>query len=58
VLRACAAAAVTDDRITAPEAELLRATSAALGCPMPPVLPGAVSTDSVDSAEWRTAMPN
>ncbi len=37
VLAAVAAALTADNRLTLPEAELLRALSAALDCPMPPV---------------------
>jgi hypothetical protein len=40
VLRACAACVSADRVVTVMEAELIRATSDALGCPMPPLLPG------------------
>ena len=38
VLKAAAACIAADREITGPEAELLRAMSASLGCPMPPLL--------------------
>ena len=38
VLRACAATALADSRLTDDEAGLLRAVSSSLGCPMPPVI--------------------
>ncbi len=57
VLRACAAASAIDGRITSAEAELLRVVASFLECPIPPVLPGVLSPDSLDSAEWRIAMP-
>jgi hypothetical protein len=37
VLRACAATALADARVTDEEGTLLRAVSSALGCPMPPL---------------------
>ena len=37
VLRACAATALADSRLTDEEAGLLRAVSSSLGCPMPPL---------------------
>jgi Zn-dependent protease with chaperone function len=40
VLQACAEYIAADGRVAVTEAELLRATSDALGCPMPPLLPG------------------
>jgi hypothetical protein len=40
VLRACAATALADARITEDEGGLIRAISSALGCPMPPLEPG------------------
>jgi Zn-dependent protease with chaperone function len=40
LLQACAATALADAQVTAEEAELVRAVSAALGLPMPPVLEG------------------
>ncbi len=40
ILDACAACIGADGRITAPEAELLRAIADSLGCPMPPVPAG------------------
>jgi hypothetical protein len=40
VVTACAACITADKRVTPDEAELLRAVSDALGCPMPPLLPG------------------
>jgi Zn-dependent protease with chaperone function len=39
VLVACAACILADRQVTTREAELLRAISATLGCPMPPLLP-------------------
>jgi hypothetical protein len=39
VLQACADYIAADGGIAVAEAELLRATSDALGCPMPPLLP-------------------
>jgi len=44
VLGACVATALADARVTAEEAELVRAVSAALGLPMPPVVPGLAAT--------------
>ena len=38
ILRAAAACITTDRKVTIAEAELLRAMSASLGCPMPPLL--------------------
>jgi Zn-dependent protease with chaperone function len=38
ILQAAAACITTDETVTATEAELLRAVSASLGCPMPPLL--------------------
>ena len=40
LVQACAASALADAQVTAEEAELVRAVSAALGLPMPPVLEG------------------
>ncbi len=40
VLSSCVACVTADREITDREAELLRAVSDALGCPMPPLLPG------------------
>ncbi len=40
LIHACAACIVSDRRVTSAEGELLRAISDALGCPMPPILPG------------------
>ena len=40
VLKACAASIASDEKISAGERELLRAFSAALDCPMPPLLGG------------------
>ena len=40
VLQACAEYIAADGRVAIAEAELLRATADALGCPMPPLLPG------------------
>jgi hypothetical protein len=40
VLASCVACVSADREITDREAELLRAVSDALGCPMPPLLPG------------------
>jgi uncharacterized tellurite resistance protein B-like protein len=40
VLHACAVCISADREVTVMEAELIRATSDALGCPMPPLLPG------------------
>ena len=39
LLKACAASVVHDQKISAFEAELLRAFSDVLGCPMPPIIP-------------------
>jgi len=39
-VEACAACVASDGKATIEEAELLRAVSGALGCPMPPLLPG------------------
>jgi hypothetical protein len=38
ILQAAVACITADDTVTATEAELLRAFSASLGCPMPPLL--------------------
>jgi hypothetical protein len=43
VLDACAACVAADNRITVTEAELLRAIADALGCPVPPILPGTMA---------------
>lgn len=40
LLEACAATIVADQQITPNEAEMIRAISESLGCPMPPLLPG------------------
>ena len=40
VIQACAACIVSDHRVTTAEGEMLRAICDALGCPMPPILPG------------------
>lgn len=40
LLRACANTIVADQEVTANEAELMRAISESLDCPMPPLLPG------------------
>jgi uncharacterized tellurite resistance protein B-like protein len=40
IVVACAECVSADGRITAEEAELLRATADTLGCPMPPLLEG------------------
>jgi hypothetical protein len=40
VVEACAATITYDRLITDGEAELLRAVSAAMDCPMPPFVPG------------------
>lgn len=40
VIHACAACITADKQVTLAESELLRAVSDALGCPMPPLLPG------------------
>jgi len=40
VLSACVAVALCDELVTEDEAELVRAVSAALGLPMPPISPG------------------
>ncbi len=40
VIRACAACIADDKQVTTAESELLRGISDALGCPMPPLLPG------------------
>jgi len=40
LLRACAIAVSADRSVTVEEGELLRAVADALGCPMPPLLPG------------------
>jgi Zn-dependent protease with chaperone function len=42
LLRAAAAAVISDGRVTLAEGELLRAIADALGCPVPPFLPGQV----------------
>lgn len=42
VLTACAICVSADKRITANEAELIRAIADTLGCPIPPLLPGQV----------------
>ena len=39
VIRACAAAVAADGRVTAREAELMRAVAETLGVPVPPLLP-------------------
>jgi len=41
ILSACAACALADGRVTATEAEMVRAVAASLGCPVPPSLEGA-----------------
>jgi hypothetical protein len=38
VVDACAASILTDKQVTVRERELLRAISAKLGCPMPPLI--------------------
>ena len=43
VLSACVTCASSNDRISIGEAELLRAISAGLDCPMPPFLPGQIT---------------
>ncbi len=43
IVGACVACVAADGRVTVDEAELLRIVADALGCPMPPLLPGAVS---------------
>jgi len=40
VIHACAACIVSDHHVTTAEGELLRAIADALGCPIPPILPG------------------
>ncbi len=40
LLEACAATIVADQQVTPNEAEMIRAISESLGCPMPPLLPG------------------
>jgi Zn-dependent protease with chaperone function len=40
LLMACAACITADQKVTQTEGELLRAIADALGCPMPPLLPG------------------
>jgi len=40
LVRACAACIRHDRKVTLEEAELLRAVTAALDCPMPPFVPG------------------
>jgi len=40
VIRACAACITADKRVSVAEGECLRAIAEALGCPMPPLLPG------------------
>jgi len=42
LLKACATSVVHDKKISSAEAELLRAFSDALGCPMPPIIPQSV----------------
>lgn len=39
LLQACATSVMHDQKITAVEAELLRAIASVLGCPMPPIIP-------------------
>jgi len=39
LLQACAASVIYDQKISAVEAELLRAIANVLGCPMPPIIP-------------------
>jgi len=39
LLQACAASVMHDQKISAVEAELLRAIASVLGCPMPPIIP-------------------
>ncbi len=43
IVEACVACVAADGWVTADEADLLRIVTEALGCPMPPLLPGAVS---------------
>ncbi len=43
LIEAAAACVAHDGRVTVPEAELLRALGAALDCPIPPLLPGALN---------------
>jgi hypothetical protein len=40
LLMACAACIAADRTVTQSEGEMLRAIADALGCPMPPLLPG------------------
>jgi Zn-dependent protease with chaperone function/uncharacterized tellurite resistance protein B-like protein len=40
LLEACAATIIADQQVTPNEAEMIRAISESLGCPMPPLLPG------------------
>jgi Zn-dependent protease with chaperone function len=44
IIVACTAAVLHDEQVTAHEAELLRAVSAVLGCPMPPLVAGAAGS--------------
>jgi hypothetical protein len=39
LLQACATSVMHDQKISAMEAELLRAIASVLGCPMPPIVP-------------------
>ncbi len=43
ILEAAVACITADDRVTATEAELLRAVAASISCPMPPILTAAIS---------------
>ena len=40
LLESCAVTIVDDQEVTYREAEMIRAISESLGCPMPPLLPG------------------
>mgnify|MGYP006269590417 CR=1 FL=1 len=42
VLLACAAAALSDERVLPEEGEIVRVVAATLGCPVPPLEPAAV----------------
>jgi len=44
VIYACTTCITDDEQITVTEGELLRAVADALGCPMPPLLPGQALT--------------
>ncbi|NTV13261.1 MAG: M48 family metalloprotease [Desulfobulbaceae bacterium] len=51
LIKACLLAISADMRITAGEAELLRAVADSLGCPMPPILPGLLKDEAGEAPE-------